>query len=80
MIGALSWNFLEGRCFGRFTTMENDSEKIPVDKLQSVEKWPMYNFKVRVVLSAGDLWEYVSGESVKPTVVEGQTEVASKHY
>lgn len=46
--------------------MENDRETIRMEKLRSVEQWPMYKFQVRVIMKASEVWEIVSGDSKKP--------------
>lgn len=52
--------------------MAEERETTRIEKLQSVEKWPMYKFQIRVILKANELWEIVSGESKKPEKKEGE--------
>lgn len=51
--------------------MDSDRDLTFIEKLQSTEQWPIYKFRIRVLMKASDLWEIVSGEVRKP-VAEAQ--------
>lgn len=34
--------------------------------MQSVEKWPIYKFQIRVIMQANELWEILTGKCPKP--------------
>lgn len=46
--------------------MADERETVRIEKLQSVEKWPMYKFQIRVIMMSNELWDIVCGDSPKP--------------
>lgn len=54
--------------------MENNSDFVKVDKLQSPEDWQTWKFDIRVILRAAELMEYVTGVVTKPVQSEGQSD------
>lgn len=54
--------------------MADERETVRIEKLQSVDKWPMYKFQIRVIMKANELWEIVSGESPMPKKKDGDNQ------
>ena len=52
--------------------MADERETVRIEKLQSVDKWPLYKFQIRVIMKAEELWEIVCGDSPKPEKMEGE--------
>lgn len=52
--------------------MEGDSIKI--DKFENSDQWNSWKFQIKILLSAGDVFDVVKGDEVKPVKISGQTD------